>query len=61
MQINGRIIITAVDVPLSLKKPPGYVAITLVIIIKNIIKKILPYLEKDENLSSAFLEEPKFS
>ena len=61
MQINGNIIITAVDVPLSLKNPPGYVAIILVIIIKNKIKKILPYLENDENFSNAFVEVLKFS
>ena len=61
IQINGNTIITAVEVPLSLKNPPGYVAIIQVIIIKNIIKKILPYVENDEKCSNTLLLVERFA
>ncbi len=54
IHIISKRIITAPDVSLSLKNPPGYVEIKTVIIAMNIKNAILPYEDTFEKLSKIF-------
>jgi hypothetical protein len=56
IHIISKRIITAADVSLSLKKPPGYVEIKIVIIAMNIKNAMLPYEDTFEKLSKKFAE-----
>jgi len=55
IEITNNNTITMIDVLVFLKKPPGYVAITVVIITRNKINPIPPYLENDEILVNALV------
>jgi hypothetical protein len=55
IEITNNNTIIMIDDLVFLKKPPGYVAITVVIITRNKIKPIPPYLENDETFPKAFV------
>jgi hypothetical protein len=52
IHINNKIRIETPDIVLSLKNPPGYVEITIVIITRNNKNNILPYEDIPVNLSN---------
>ena len=54
IQTRSKRIITEADISLSLKNPPGYVEIKIVIIAMNIKNAILPYEDTFEKLFKIF-------